>query len=585
MARRKTRVPALVGATALATSLLVAAPAHGQDAAQIDAIQRQIQDLQAQLRQLRQQAAARDAALRRAQDEAAAARAEAARATARLAQTPPAPVAPPPRAAPSVTASAPSPTPFPAAPAQPPSLAGSSPQAIVGTTVDDRPNPTFQLGGVRVTLGGFVELAGVFRAKNETADIGTSWNGIPYAQSPNAHTSEFRETEHQSRLSLLVDGKPSDTSDVQAYFEADLNAAAPTANSQESNSYNPRIRQAYATYDESSLGLHVLAGQAWSLITPFSSGLTPRKEQIPLTIDSNYIPGFTWLRVPQVRITKDFDQKYWVGLSLETPQTLYNFNTATGGALPTGIGAESGATVTYTNTGGSGYSSTNSYSIDVAPDIILKAAADPGYGHYEAYGVGRFFKDRLSGPTPGTGNGRTVFAGGVGGGATIPVVRGILDFGANVLAGYGIGRYGSGQLPDATIKADGSPAPLPEIEAMLGLTAHPIPAVDLYSYVGVEQVGRKYFTAGGKGYGYGSPLFVNTGCDAEISTATCTGNTRQLTQGAIGAWWRFLHGNFGTLMTGFEYSYTRRDAFRGVGGAPHAQEQVGLVSLRYLPFQ
>jgi len=43
---------------------------------------------------------------------------------------------------------------------------------------------------------------------------------------------------------------------LAAYFEMDFLGTASTANSVESNSYTPRLRQ--ATYDNSAVGLHVL---------------------------------------------------------------------------------------------------------------------------------------------------------------------------------------------------------------------------------------------------------------------------------------------------------------------------------------
>jgi hypothetical protein len=167
----------------------------------------------------------------------------------------------------------------------------------------------------------------------------------------------------------------------------------------------------------------------------------------------------------------------------------------------------------------------------------------------------------------------------------LPVVPGLLDFRASFLAGYGIGRYGSGQLPDATIKPDGTPAPIPEVQALVGLVAHPDPAVDVYGYVGTEQAGRTSYTVAGKGFGYGSELFTNTGCFTELSAATCTGNTSSLTQGTVGAWWKFLHGNFGTMEMGAQYSYTKRNIFDGIGGSPSTDENIVLLSFRYLPFQ
>ena len=36
-----------------------------------------------------------------------------------------------------------------------------------------------------------------------------------------------------------------------------------------------------------------------------------------MTIDAQYVPGFTWTRNPQVRLVKDFGSKVSVGLSLK----------------------------------------------------------------------------------------------------------------------------------------------------------------------------------------------------------------------------------------------------------------------------
>ena len=94
---------------------------------------------------------------------------------------------------------------------------------------------------------------------------------------------------------------------------------------------------------------------------------------------------------------------------------------------------------------------------------------------------------------------------------------------------------GAAQLPDATIQMDGTPAPIPEIQALLGVVAHPIPSIDLYAYVGTEQEQRTSFIVAGKGYGYGSPLFVNSGCSEELTALACIGNISGVTQGARGA--------------------------------------------------
>lgn len=306
------------------------------------------------------------------------------------------------------------------------------------------------------------------------------------------------------------------------------------------------------------------------------TGMVPRQEDIPLTIDAQYVPGFIFTREPQLRIAKDFlNHTLWAGVSIESPQA----NDCTG---PNGTGAQSG-TVNLTNPGGSNFSPTVNYSDEVAPEIVAKIAWDPGWGHYEVYGVARFLHDRVS--VVGGGRNHTVPAGGGGAGVILPLIKGKLELEGRFLAGVGTGRYGAGQLPDATVGRDGSPVPLPEVIALAGLVGHPIPSVDLYSYVGTEQIGQRSFTTAGKGYGYGSPLYTNIGCGVELSTAGCVANTSGLVQGTLGGWWRFLKGDYGTMEVGGQYSYTRRTIFGAIGGHSGTDENTVMLSLRYLPFQ
>ena len=539
----------------------MAGPVHAQDTGRIDAIQAQISQLQQELKHIRSDLAARDREVRAAHEEAAQARASAQRSAGQINQVQ------------ATIAALPPPTGF-AAPQQ---TAAAEPAKPSG------PSGSFHVGGVTVTLGGFLAAEGVYRTRNNVADIGSNFNTIPLAQSPNYHTGEFRGTARQSRLSLLAEGTISDSEKVTGYYESDFLGVGTTSNSVESNSYAPRLRQAYLTYDNSALGVHVLAGQAWSMLTLNKVGITPRQEDIPLTIDAQYVPGFDWKRQWQLRIDKDLLNKtVWLGASLEEPQSTYY----TG---PNGLGVASGTT-TITNPGGSQLNSTATYSDDIAPDLIAKAAFDPGWGHYEVYGLGRLFHDRQS--FAGGGHNNTVVAGAGGAGMVLPLIPKVLDFQVSGLAGVGIGSYGSGQLPDAIVSPDGAPRPLPAYHLLAGLVGHPAPEYDIYGYVGTERVQRDAFNAGGKAYGYGNPLYANGGCDTEGSaSATCVGNTSRITQGTIGGWWRFLHGNYGTVSAGAQYSYTRRSIFSGGGTAsntsatPSTDDNIVLFSMRYAPFQ
>lgn len=573
---------ALMATASLAAAALLH-PAMAQSADQrINGIERQIRGLNAELQRVRRELAAKDAAVRAAQAEATHA-AEQSAATEKAVAS----LRPPNGFVPGDGRSAP--VSFGFGPSHPeipsPKTNFTSLNAVPVTDEERREGlvaskGTFHVGGATIQLGGFIEAAGIYRSRNEVTDIASSWNAIPLRQSQLNHEGEFRGTARQSRVSALVTGDVSNTQHIAGYVELDFLGAAGTANSNESNSYNPRIRHLYTSYDDDANGIHVLAGQSWSLATMLKVGVVPRQENLPAVINAQYVPGFTWARQPQIRVAKSFDNKYWIAASLESPQTTYSIGS-------NGTGSNSGL-ANYNNPGISQLTPGQSYSTDIAPDAIVKFAADPGFGHYELYGLARVMQDRVS--VVGNGHNNTRLAGGVGGGMILPVVPKLVDFELSGLAGYGIGRYGTSQLPDATISPTGAPEPLPAIHALVGVIGHPEPSVDIYSYVGTEQVGRKSFNVAGRPYGYGNPLYSNAGCDVELSTSTCTGNTSAIVQGTLGAYWRFLKGDFGTVQAGVQYSYTRRSVFRGLtapggGGNSGTDQNTALFNIRYFPFQ
>ena len=530
----------------------------------LGSIEKQIQSLQTELRDMKREMAVRAREAKAAQAQAAATQAQAARAS--VTATPP--------AMPAI------PQGYALVAAQP----GSTPGSVVLAHTEQPEEPklppgTFKLGNVTVTLGGFIEAAGIFRTRNEVADIGSNLgSGIPLANSPNYHQTEFRGSSRQSRISGLVQANPDANTKLTAYAETDFLGAAPTANSNESDSYNLRMRVAWASYDRSDLGLEVLAGQDWSLLTMDKVGITARQENIPQTIDAQYNVGFTWTRQPQLRVVKSFDNgTFWLAGSIENPQTVYY--TGPNGLAPSSVG-----TININNPGGSGYAPTNNYRTDVAPDFIVKGAADLGPVHAEAYGLLRIMHDRVS--DLGSGSNKDVTAGGGGADVLVHLVPQYLDLQASFLVGDGIGRYGSAQLPDAVVGRDGQPVPIPEVEAMVGFVGHPIPSIDIYGYGGTEQEKAKYFDVGKKGYGYGSPLYSNASCDTELGAAAdCVGNTSGVVEGTLGFWWKFIHGPYGTMQTGVQYSYVDRQIFQGLGPTPQTNENILMFSFRYYPFQ
>src|SRR6202008_480492 len=149
----------------------------------------------------------------------------------------------------------------------------------------------------------------------------------------------------------------------------------------------------YGVLRDTDADWYLLGGQNWSFLTLNSTAqMNPRNEVIPLTIDAQYVGGFNSTRNTQIRFVKDWDKIVSVGLSLESPQASFytGCNTV---ATPAPTGCAAPPSNITTNPGGNLLNSTANYSIDFAPDIIAKVAVDPGYGHYELYGLARGFRD------------------------------------------------------------------------------------------------------------------------------------------------------------------------------------------------
>ncbi len=448
--------------------------------------------------------------------------------------------------------------------------------------------------GVTVELGGFAAIESVYRSHNEGGDIGSTYSGLPlpYVSSGASRTAEYRESARQSRISLLAKGDVSSTIHLTGYGEVDFLGSAVTANSNESNSYTPRIRNLYTTinWDQPFGGIEFLGGQSWSLATMTTKGLTERSEANPATIDAQYVPGFVWARQPQMRLTANIDKKIWFGVSVENPQTTFyssgKFN--------------SGVSVVNTIPGGPEFPSQSgvgyTLSLNKQPDVIAKVAVDEsfqGHGlHVEAFGLYRDFYARVD--TSGVYNNEDTAGGGVGGGAILNAIPGVLDLQVSGLTGRGIGRYGSGQLSDVSFGLDGSIKPIKEWDLLAGGTVHIGKALDIYAYAGEErEFAQQYGTTSTLYNGIGNLFLNNSGC--EVDGGSCGNSTHYVDQITTGFWDRPYTGKFGRIQWGIQYSYTERHLFPGYGAlvpttpitydaAPVARESMVFTSIRYYPF-
>ena len=436
--------------------------------------------------------------------------------------------------------------------------------------------------GVSITPGGFVAAETVWRERAESADINTQFNGIPYSGVALSRVNELNFTARQSRLTMLVESKVGPAK-LTGYYEGDFLGTGVTSNNRQSNSYVFRQRQVYgqAAFDN---GWSFTGGQMWTLATTDKKGIQNRQEDLPMIIDPQYVVGFTWARQYAFRVVKDFGGKFALAASIEGPQMTVG-GRGFSSVSTTTVGSASVATTgnTFTDAPGNGgglynFVDTTGYSVNKAPDVIVKAAIDPGWGHYEIFGIYSAFSNRVypcgvagtnskdtappatptSIPCLATGNYEVSAAGayndsrsGGGGGASfkVPLFSKHVEIGAKGVYGDGIGRYGSGQLADMTFRPDGTEALIRTGHGLGTMEIHATKKLDIYAYYGGEYAARTAY----KGYdsitivktpaipatltspaipatttttfklnqigGYGSQFANNSGCSTELPPA------------------------------------------------------------------
>jgi hypothetical protein len=406
--------------------------------------------------------------------------------------------------------------------------------------------------GITITPGGFLAAETVFRNHTMQNDNLSAYNAIPFNNDPRTHLTEFRANARQSRISLLLEGKAGKAK-LSGFYEADFFGAAPTANENQSSSFQPRARQLFAQAALDN-GWTFTGGQTWSLISMNKSGIATRGEWLPATIDSQYVPGFNYGRLYTARVTKTFNKRVAAAISFENHADLVTGTVpATVSGVPGGVlSAGTGALANGLN-----------YSTAVMPDVIGKVAFDPGWGHYELKAVTRVFRDHVLGTDT---NDKKVGAG-FGGGMILPLKKNKVDFYAETLLGSGTSRFNDSGNADLYIRPDGTIELVKAASFLGGIETHFTPKLDWYTYFGTEYQQRSAGVQAGTAYGYGSASANYSKCFASESTFACGAPFKNLHQLATGFWYRFYKGPMGTLQYGMEYSYTQKTAWSGLNGA------------------
>jgi len=418
--------------------------------------------------------------------------------------------------------------------------------------------------------GSFLAAETVWRQSATGGDINTPFSGIPLDHSNAAQLSEFFGTGRQSRIAIKAVGKlPKMT--LSGYYEMDWLSAGVTSNNNQSDSYTLRQRQLWADVLFTN-GLDISAGQGWSLVTETTASETRGTEILPATIDAQYTAGFAWGRQYSFRVSKNIGHKFYLGAAVENAETL---NPA-GQNLPTNYIFGS------TGTGGGLFNLNANYSFNYAPDIIVKAVLEPGWGHWELFGVQRTLRNRVYPNAPASSAGAfndSQIGAGIGGGFRGPIFNKKVTVGLKGLWGQGVGRYGSSTLADVTVRPNGTFSPLHGFSALSTVELNPTPRLNIYLNYGADYINRDYVLNGTTQVGYGTRSVNMSGCLTEpvpansgasgadpIAPPNCGANNKDVQEFTAGYWYNFYNGPKGRLRQGIQYAWFERDLWSGAGG-------------------
>lgn len=385
---------------------------------------------------------------------------------------------------------------------------------------------------------------------------GTSFAGVPLANTPAASTSEFRATTQTSRLALRID-VPLRKDKLAAYVEADFSGATPGNALISSSSYGFRVRHSWITYQHSKF--EASAGQMFSLLTPSRGDIEPFPADASTTqaVDTNYVAGLVWDRAPAVRFVYRPNKKWSFGASIENPEQQVGSSVRFPADLNDILSNQ------Y-NTGRAELRTPNP-----APDTILKVAWNTNIGkrklHVDAGSVFRFFRS-----VDATSITAQRSATGVGGNLNIFTdVTSKLRLIGNGYVSSGGGRYIGGVIPDVIVRADGQISP---IKAHSWLAGAEWTASRKLSY-----------------YTYYSGVYADRNTTRDLNGSLIgfgfSGNTaaRRSIQEWTGGWSQSIWSgeDAGSLQYGVQYSWLNNNLWAPGSAPPSTNAHLVFTQLRY----
>jgi hypothetical protein len=417
--------------------------------------------------------------------------------------------------------------------------------------------PAILAGGTEIRIGGYLGVTGIFRSTSGGGGIGTNFATLPFDDTADGNLSEARLSAQASRLSIRVNAAPAaHLSTLAGYFEMDFNGTVPGNIAVTSTSAGFRLRQAFGEAEFHDRFL-VAAGQAFTLMTPARDQLSiwPSDYELTHAVDTNYVAGMVWGRLPQVRFTYRPSRQFNWAVSVENPEQQIGNGVVT---LPACCSSDLAAQF---NTGSNGLDVANAM-----PDFASRVAVNAGrFLHVDAGGVVRVFRDALQ-PYDHTDSH-------VGGGvsANVRVTPGTTTvFFGQFASGPGLGRYIGGLVPDVGISADGAIHPIQAASWVAGaeqrLSSHA--AVGFYDS-GVHADASYSVDTTGSYIGFGYPG-APRGANKSIHEVT----------GAF-AWQAWRIEGRGSMQWTTQVSWLTRTPWSPGSGPSSAEMLMVLTQLRY----
>jgi hypothetical protein len=416
------------------------------------------------------------------------------------------------------------------------------------------------VGPAKLRIGGYLGLTGIFRSTNSGGGPGTAFASIPYSDQVEGNVSEARLSAETSRLSIRVDASfPEEHQrfrSLAGYFEMDFNGNQPGTVAVTSSGSTFRLRHAFAEVQYRDT-FFLSIGQAFTLMTAAKDQLSTWPSDVELTqaVDTNYVAGAVWARLPQVRVTWRPSKRFNWAASIENPeQQIGNGLIQLPGCCASDIEEQ------Y-NTGSDQLRVPN-----LMPDFVTRVALNPAAAvHVDVGGVLRVFRHTIA---PYDDSFKQV-GGGVSVNTRFQLARSTRLI-AETAFGSGMGRYIGGLVPDVAFGPDGSIDPIGTVSWVAGLEQKVSARASLAAYgSGVEAANEYAVDADGRYIGFGFPGASNS-------------NNRSI---------RELTGTFSYLVTktarrgsvqlGVQTSWLEREPWSRGDGPPSANAFLFFTQLRY----